>query len=174
MKFTRLFILLSLALNVSCKPPQQTNDTASKPAEQTVAMKSDPQPALEPGNNDSQAAAQQDQATGTQSTENPQSLQSTKETKYRLIISFISIGEGTDRNAKGILDSFLSDWKIKQKKEINYEPVPWGREGEIDFCFPLHELNEKQQNQFVREIKEKFNGHSLVQFTENEPCLHKR
>ncbi|MEO5569568.1 MAG: hypothetical protein ABIT08_15060, partial [Bacteroidia bacterium] len=58
--------------------------------------------------------------------------------------------------------------------EIHYEVFPWGREGETDFCFPLSELKEVQQKEFVNEIKVKYKGHDLVQFAENEPCRHKR
>lgn len=93
---------------------------------------------------------------------------------YRLIVSFISIGEGTDRQGRETLDGVLADWKTKKGKEITFESVAWGREGENDFCFRINNLNEKEQQMFVSDMKTAFKGRSLVQITENQPCVHKR
>lgn len=93
---------------------------------------------------------------------------------YRLIVSFISIGEGTDRQGRETLDGVLADWKTKKGKEITFESVAWGREGENDFCFRINNLNEKEQQMFVSDMKTAFKGRSLVQITENQPCIHKR
>jgi hypothetical protein len=168
MKFIQIIIPFCILFIISCKPPKQANETSAKPVASTVA------PSVAPNTAANDAVIVDNASASEVSLVPVQNMQTSKDTSYRLIVLFVSIGEGTDRDGKKILDSFLNDWKTKLKKEINYETVGWGREGEVDFCFPLHELNEKQQNQFVREIKEKFNGHSLVQFTENEPCLHKR
>ncbi|MEP7169751.1 MAG: hypothetical protein ABI855_10320, partial [Bacteroidota bacterium] len=89
-------------------------------------------------------------------------------------VSFISIGEGTDQHGKEILDSFLNEWATNHKQEIGYQTFQWGREGEVNFCFSLSELNEKQQMEFINGIKEKFKGHDLIKFTENEPYPHRR
>lgn len=93
---------------------------------------------------------------------------------YRLIVSFISIGEGTDRQGRETLDGVLAEWKTKKGKEITFESVAWGREGENDFCFRINDLNEKEQQMFVSDMKTAFKGRSLVQITENQPCVHKR
>lgn len=93
---------------------------------------------------------------------------------YRLIVSFISIGEGTDRQGRETLDGVLADWKTKKGKEITFESVAWGREGENDFCFRINNLNEKEQQMFVSDMKTAFKGRSLVQITENQPCVHKK
>lgn len=93
---------------------------------------------------------------------------------YRLIVSFISIGEGTYRQGRETLDGVLADWKTKKGKEITFESVAWGREGENDFCFRINNLNEKEQQMFVSDMKTAFKGRSLVQITENQPCVHKR
>lgn len=143
----------------SCKPPKQTSATVQEPPIQAST-------AVEPVPADNSQAE-------VSSTQNQNAI-SSKDVSYRLIVSFISIGEGTDRNGKEMLDSFLNEWKTNQKKEVKYETIGWGREGEVDFCFPLTELNEKEQTQFVSGIKEKFKDHQLIQFAENEPCRHKR
>ena len=159
MKFFQFILAFSLLFILSCKPQKQANETASKtPVAANTAVD-----AVVINNGEAEVAVTPDQK-----------MQSATDISYRFIVSFISIGEGTDRNAKEIFDSFLNDWKTNQKKEINYETVQWGREGEVDFCFPLSELTDGQQKQFVGGIREKFKGHDLIQFAENEPCRHKR
>jgi hypothetical protein len=93
---------------------------------------------------------------------------------YRFIVSFISIGEGTDRNGRETLDGVLASWEKKKGAPVAFESVPWGREGEVDFCFNLKELSKKEQELFIADMKTAFNGRSLIQMTENQPCVHKR
>ena len=158
MKIIRLIIPSIIFINIACKSPQKTAEATLPPLE-----KSEVKNVAITDNKDIPLNENADL-----------SMQISKDTPYRFIISFISIGEGTDRNAKEILDAALNNWKTSQKKDINYEEVHWGREGEVDFCFLLTELKEVDQKKFISEMKEKFNGHALVQFAENEPCLHKR
>jgi hypothetical protein len=93
---------------------------------------------------------------------------------YRLIVSFISIGEGIDSKARQSLDSMLNSWKEKKNKEIIAEMMPWGREGEVDYCFKLNELSAQEQTDLVNEVMTAFKGNSLVQISENQPARHKR
>lgn len=158
MKSIQFIIPISILFTVSCKSPQQTQEAPAPSASANVQND-----AVIFNNGQAEVAVNPDQ-----------NMQNAKDTPYRFIVSFISIGEGTDRNAKEILDATLYNWKTSQKKEIVYEKVPWGREGEVDFCFQLKELSAEQQVQFINELKEKFKGHDLVQFAENEPCRHKR
>ena len=93
---------------------------------------------------------------------------------YRVIVSFISIGEGTDATGREIMDGVLNSWKEKKGKPIEMESIPWGREGEVDFCFILKELSEKEQTEFADQMKSAFKDKNLIQITENQPCVHKR
>jgi len=160
MKLNHLIIFVFITSVISCKPPKQSTAAAAEPAVQAATSP-------EVVRSDNVATNEGSSPTGP-TVKNPDN------SSYRLIVSFISIGEGTDRNGKEMLESFMNDWKTKQKKEVTYETIGWGREGEADFCFPLKELNEQEQKQFVSEIRGKFKGHDLVQFAENEPCRHKR
>ncbi len=96
------------------------------------------------------------------------------ETNYRLIVSFISIGSGTDKKAKQQYDQFISQYEQKYKIKLNYEITSWGREGEVDYCFKLIELKEKQQELFITETKEILKSSSLVRFKENTTCRQKK
>ncbi|MFM7175992.1 MAG: hypothetical protein ACKO0X_01050 [Bacteroidota bacterium] len=94
--------------------------------------------------------------------------------KYRLIVSFISIGEGPDFNAKTGLDRVIADWEKQKGKALKQEQYPWGREGEVDYCFQLSELNSADQQSFINDIKASIGTSKLVQVSENQPCMHKR
>lgn len=93
---------------------------------------------------------------------------------YRLIVSFISIGEGTDPEAKNIMDGIVNKWSAEAGNSINADPIPWGREGEVDYCFNLNELSAKDQARMARDMREAFDGHPLVQISEFQPSMHNR
>jgi hypothetical protein len=94
--------------------------------------------------------------------------------KYRLIISFISIGEGPDFNAKSGLDRAVAEWEKRKGKSLKQEQYPWGREGEVDYCFQLLELTSNEQQEFIKELTTTIGTSKLVQISENQPCMHKR
>lgn len=159
-------ILIPLAIAgvtaMSCKSPEATasTETKSKPESATVT-----QPTTTGAPASTEAAHEEVMMTD-------QDKQS--DNIYRLIVSFISIGEGTDRNGKAKLDAVLESWKQKTGKLITYEPISWGREGETDFCFKINELSAQEQELFAADMKKAFDGNQLIQITENQPCIHKR
>ena len=54
--------------------------------------------------------------------------------------------------------------------KLNYETTNWGREGEVDYCLKLAELDKKKQELFITEIKEILKNSALVRFKENTLC----
>lgn len=86
---------------------------------------------------------------------------------FRLVVSFISFGAGTDPEAKAILEAYVYDYKLKNNKVVSYYMIPWGREGEVDCCFPLDELNASEQNNFIDGLKKVIQGKELIQVNEN-------
>lgn len=94
---------------------------------------------------------------------------SIKVDNYRIIVSFISIGQGPDIKAKGEFKNYISNFEQNQNVKIRYEEIHWGREGEVDYCMKLSELNAIQQISFVDGIKNMFNGNKLVFIKENSP-----
>lgn len=96
------------------------------------------------------------------------------QTNYRIIVSFISWGAGIDPNARKKMDICLSENQENTEKTVDFVEMPWGREGEIDFCFTLSELNEEEQENFVKSMKMTFEGNELVQIYENSPAPHQR
>lgn len=93
---------------------------------------------------------------------------------YRFTVSFISIGAGTDRNAKEKFNQFILQFNEKNKVNIIAETANWGREGETDYCLKLNELSKQQQDQFITETKELLKSSTLVRYTENSMCKHKK
>ena len=96
------------------------------------------------------------------------------QTNFRIIVSFISWGEGTDPEARKKMDICLAENQENTEKNVAFEDMPWGREGEVDFCFTLAELNEEEQENFVTSMKKAFEGNQLVQIYENSLAPHQR
>lgn len=90
--------------------------------------------------------------------------------RYRLTVSFISIGSGIDREAKNRLDSFIREYSQRVGVEILTESRTWGREGEIDYCLALKELTAEQQSVFVLKAKEILANSTRVKVDENASC----
>lgn len=98
----------------------------------------------------------------------------TTDTNYRFSVSFISIGAGIDKKAKQKYDQYITEYEQKNKVQLNYETTNWGREGEVDYCFKLTELDKKKQELFIIETKEILKTSSLVRYKENMICRQKK
>jgi len=96
-------------------------------------------------------------------------IDSSRDDSFRLVVSFYSIGEGSDYKVKEEFEKFLNSYS----KKIAYEPTPWGREGEIDYCLKLNELSPTEQVDFVKKAKEVLHKSKLVHINENVKCIHK-
>lgn len=86
---------------------------------------------------------------------------------FRLVVVFISKGEGPDPEARSVLEVFLSDYARGSGKRPAYVMIPWGREGEVDCCFNLKELDDKEQGVFIESLKKKMSSRELIQVYEN-------
>lgn len=89
---------------------------------------------------------------------------------YRLNVSFFSRGSGIDRKAKKQLDDYVIQYEQKNKVKLNPEANAWGREGEIDYCFKLKDLNKNQQSNFIEEVKKLLEASTLIHLNENVSC----
>ncbi len=89
--------------------------------------------------------------------------------KIRLIVTFISIGEGTDPEAFEKLNAYIDDFNRDYKVKAINNQIPWGREGEVDNCFLLQNFSPDLQIKFIAGIRELFKDNNLVQVLENQP-----
>jgi hypothetical protein len=89
---------------------------------------------------------------------------------YRLLVSFISKGAGTDGEKR---TAFLAYVDSHPKKPA-YKTVIWGREGETDYCFDLTELIAKKDLiEFIENVKKITAGSDRIILSENAECQHK-
>ena len=93
-----------------------------------------------------------------------------KEITYRLIVSFISKGAGTD----GPKRTAFTDYVAANAKKPVYKEVRWGREGEGDYCFTLSEFkSEADKTAFIDGVKKIAAESDLIVVSENAVCQHK-
>lgn len=93
---------------------------------------------------------------------------------FRVVISLISIGEGTDPEGMGKVARFLDNYEKQTGKKPVYSSQRWGREGEMDLNFMLTELNPKEQADFVEQLQKAMTGQQLILVTENKPNRFRR
>ena len=85
-------------------------------------------------------------------------------TTFPLVVTFISIGQGTDQKSEADLESLAKKFKAGATR------ADWGKEGEEDWCFPLTELSPSERSKFIGEVKRVLGGKRLVQIAENATC----
>lgn len=89
---------------------------------------------------------------------------------YRLIVTFISKGAGTDGPKRTAFLAYVDGHPLKPA----YKTVTWGREGEADYCFNLSELTSKKDLiAFIEEVKKIAGGSDMMNITENAESQHK-
>ena len=93
---------------------------------------------------------------------------------YRLVVSFYSKGEGTDSKAIDLYSNYIASFENQNNVKIYLDKTPWGREGEVDFCIRLNNLDTQSQTNFVLQSREILLQSQLVHIVENAPCMHKR
>lgn len=82
----------------------------------------------------------------------------------RFIVSFISKGSSIDYEAK---TSFIG---YVESNNIDFDAVSWGREGEIDYCLNLDELEPDKQTSIIEDIKQLLSSSDLVRYKEKSKC----
>ncbi len=93
---------------------------------------------------------------------------------YSLVVSFISIGQGVDQEAIEQFNRFITGFETENKVTLNIEKIPWGREGEVDYCIDLSQIDEKIAQKFLTKTNELLSNNNLIKVEKNAPCVHKR
>ena len=89
-----------------------------------------------------------------------------EEENSRLIIRFISPGNGIDSKKLAQLKTYLRT----EYPDITYQTTSWGREGEKDLCFNLSEVKPEQQKEIIIDLKSKFGNNPRINILENAKC----
>ena len=96
------------------------------------------------------------------------------QTTFRFIASFISKGSGIDKNSMNAMTTYIKEYETANKISISFEKVPWGKEGEMDYCFSLKELKSDKQVDFIKGFKDKVGNNGQVLYQENAVCKYKK
>ncbi|MFN0189568.1 MAG: hypothetical protein ACKVQV_12780 [Bacteroidia bacterium] len=147
------YIIAFAALTISLSACKSSKDSGEN-AEKTETQVTDPTPS-----NPSRPLVSMEVWTREQAKLGPDT--------FRLVVSFISFGAGTDPDARALLEAYVYDYKLKNDKVVSYFMIPWGREGEVDCCFPLEELNASEQKNFIVGLNKVIQGKELIQINEN-------
>lgn len=84
----------------------------------------------------------------------------------RLVVSFISKGEGIDHDTQKAFE----DWLQQNYSTATWEVTHWGREGEVNYCFRCANMDARHQEIFVRDVRTFLTGKELVLVSEYAPC----
>jgi hypothetical protein len=93
---------------------------------------------------------------------------------FRVVVSMISIGEGTDPDGPSKLEKFLKQYHTETGTTVSYSMQPWGREGEVDYNFPLRGMTAAEQADFVSRLQAAMKDEKLIRVTENKANRFKR
>ena len=97
-----------------------------------------------------------------------------KDPTFDMIISFISKGEGLDRELKAKIDEAIVAFNTKHKVRVKSNGLSWGREGETDYNLVLKNLSTSQKKEFISSIEEIVGSSDMALITFNQKSVHKR
>jgi hypothetical protein len=91
------------------------------------------------------------------------------EERARLVVSFISHGNGTNLEAAEALDLIVEAY-AERGVDLGHTSHRWGKEGEHDECFTLAALDAAGQTAVVAEVQKAMAHDDRVQVQENAVC----
>ena len=94
----------------------------------------------------------------------------TNDSAARFIVSFYSIGSGVEGDQIEKLLNFIDEYGKSKNKDIGYDRTFSGREGEVDYCFKLKELNAGEQKDFIVKAKSTLKSGKWITYFENQRC----
>jgi hypothetical protein len=98
---------------------------------------------------------------------------SQKDSFSNIMVSFISIGSGTDGKARvnflALLDTFQKDKNIALEIEVRR----WGREGEVDYCINTTTLSKNDLLELKNSTSKLLGENKLVRMNYGSKCVLK-
>jgi hypothetical protein len=148
-KLIALLVMGTLSLN-ACKPKSKlTEENALKGSNQTT----------DAGTKNVSPPKEQTK---------PATNEEISDTLRRHWVSFYSIGGGIESQLAEQFNTLMQ--KMEAENRVKVERVPWGREGEVDFCIELLSKNAEQKREVLREIQEKLREAKRVHQKLNGEC----
>jgi len=161
MKLLKIIPIIILTVMISCSGNKNTPANNSQPStRQQPASVENSNPAILSGT----------PAVDVMDTSSVDGKMSFENLPMPVIVSFYSIGQGIDRGQTEKLLGYIQTYEKKAGKKIEYSEVHWGREGETDFCFPLHGFSDSEVTDFLKGAKDVLNTAEHVHFLQNQIC----
>ncbi|MFN4124059.1 MAG: hypothetical protein ACK4GL_12245 [Flavobacteriales bacterium] len=113
-------------------------------------------------------------AANTMNTPEPNPTEVSLPNSYSIVFSFYSIGSGSDWDIIGEMDAFLDAYKQSGKSQPEVDRIPWGREGEVDFCIQTGQMKSTERESFRNSVMEIARRAKFVHINENAVCRYKR
>ncbi|HRY98671.1 MAG TPA: hypothetical protein P5550_06385 [Bacteroidales bacterium] len=99
-------------------------------------------------------------------TEPPQSL-AVDSLECRVMVQFISTGGGINGQARLDLERYQMKFSSEENLPIQPRRIPRGREGEVEYCYPLYGFSAEQATRFVEGLRRALTDQPLVIISEN-------
>jgi hypothetical protein len=93
---------------------------------------------------------------------------------YSLLVSFFSIGSGIDFKIAQEYDRYIKQFELENEGKILVERIPWGREGELDYCIRFAGLSPEKQQSLIDRTKDIASQSKWVNVSTDSPCRRKR
>ncbi len=93
---------------------------------------------------------------------------------YSLLVSFFSIGSGIDFEVAKEYDQFIKKFESENQGKLLVERIPWGREGELDYCIRFEGLSPVNQKALLDKTKEITSKSKWVNTSTDTTCKRKR
>ena len=163
--------LLSMSLFVSIAACKQPKNSSSAPASAPAPLPAATAPAASPQISSDSSAPRNEEP---MQEEGANARKESGDSLSRFIVSFYSIGSGSEGDQMNNLKMFTTQFGKRISKNITWSETPWGREGEVDFCFSLKDLTTEQQTEFINGAKQALNKAQWVHYFENKACRKAR
>ncbi len=86
----------------------------------------------------------------------------------RVVVEFGSAGQGINNQARLALEHYQMKFSMDEGLPMRPRRQPKGREGEMEYCYPLFGFPEEKALAFVKGVKELLGNEPLVFIHENK------
>jgi len=87
---------------------------------------------------------------------------------FDFVVSFASIGAGIDDQTRAEFVALLE----RLGDDVRYAEVPWGMEGEVDYCIDLTERTDAQAPAIEAELRQLAERGKYVTIEKDRTCPH--
>lgn len=83
------------------------------------------------------------------------------------MVNFISTGGGINGQARLELERYQMRFADEEKLPVQPRRLPRGREGEVEYCYPMYGYDEAQRARFIQGLRDLMKDQPLVIINEN-------